>query len=75
MFNSHPQEGESPSFKGSALMVVAENEQQVRRLLEADVYSKSGVWDLENTQIIPVSLLYSVTLLRILVTLMGHVVV
>lgn len=57
MFNSHPQEGEVPSFKGSALMVVAENEQQARRLLEEDVYSKSGVWDLENTQIIPVCLL------------------
>lgn len=57
MFNSHPQEGEVPSFKGSALMVVAENEQQARRLLEEDVYSKSGVWDLEKTQIVPVCLL------------------
>ena len=54
MFNEHPKEGETPSFKGSALMVVAEDEQQARRLLEEDVYSKSGVWDLENTQIIPV---------------------
>lgn len=54
MFNEHPKEGETPSFKGSALMVVAEDEQQVRRLLEEDVYSKNGVWDLENTQIIPV---------------------
>lgn len=35
-------------------MIVAEDEQQARRLLEEDVYSKSGVWDLENTQIIPV---------------------
>lgn len=54
MFNSHPKEGEAPSFKGSALMIVAEDEQQARLLLEEDVYSKSGVWDLENTQIIPV---------------------
>lgn len=54
MFNSHPKEGETPSFKGSALMVLAENEGEARKIVENDVYSRSGVWDLENTQIIPV---------------------
>ena len=57
MFNSHPKEGETPSFKGSAMMVLAENEGEVRMILENDIYSRSGVWDLENTQIIPVCFL------------------
>lgn len=39
-------------------MVVAENEAEVRRLLENDVYSRSGVWDLERMEIIPVCSFY-----------------
>ena len=35
-------------------MVLAENEEEARKIVENDVYSKNGVWDLENTQIIPV---------------------
>lgn len=35
-------------------MVVAEDEAEVHRLLENDVYSRNGVWDLERTEIIPV---------------------
>lgn len=58
MFNSHPKEGETPSFKGSAMMVLAENEGEVRKILENDIYSRSGVWDLENMQIIPVCFLF-----------------
>ncbi|OJJ87091.1 uncharacterized protein ASPGLDRAFT_32819 [Aspergillus glaucus CBS 516.65] len=54
MFNdSHPKEGETPSFKGSAMMLLAENEEEARKLLENDVYTKNGVWDIENVQIIP----------------------
>lgn len=57
MFNdSHPKEGETPSFKGSAMMLLAENEEEARKLLENDVYTKNGVWDIENVQIIPVRL-------------------
>lgn len=56
MLNSHPAEGETPSFKGSMIMAVAENEQEVLDLLKKDVYSTSGVWDLENAQIIAVCL-------------------
>lgn len=57
MFNdSHPKEGETPSFKGSAMMVLAENEEEARKLLENDVYTRNGVWDIENVQIIPVRL-------------------
>ncbi|ODM22365.1 hypothetical protein SI65_03211 [Aspergillus cristatus] len=53
MFNSHPKEGETPSFKGSAMMLLAENEEEARKLLENDVYTRNGVWDIENVQIIP----------------------
>lgn len=54
MLNSHPAEGETPSFKGSMMLAVAESEAEVRALLENDIYSRSGVWDLEAAQIIPV---------------------
>ena len=56
MLNAHPAEGETPSFKGSMMMAVAENEEEVRKILENDIYVKSGVWDMEKAQIIPVSL-------------------
>jgi hypothetical protein len=54
MLNAHPAEGETPSFKGSMMMAVAENQEQVLELLKKDIYTVSGVWDLENAQIIPV---------------------
>jgi hypothetical protein len=54
MFNSHPAGGETPSFKGSMMLAVGESEAEVRELLGKDIYAVSGVWDLENAQIIPV---------------------
>lgn len=59
MLDAHPAEGETPSFKGSMMMAVAENEDEVRKILENDIYVKSGVWDMEKAQIIAVSLLMS----------------
>ncbi|KAE8349476.1 hypothetical protein BDV28DRAFT_160453 [Aspergillus coremiiformis] len=53
MLNSHPAFGETPSFRGSALIVVAEDEGCVRDILREDVYTRTGVWDVENVQIIP----------------------
>ncbi|EPS31187.1 hypothetical protein PDE_06142 [Penicillium oxalicum 114-2] len=53
MLESHPAEGEVPNFKGSMMLAVAESEAEVRALLEKDIYSRSGVWDLANAQIIP----------------------
>ncbi|KAJ5570889.1 hypothetical protein N7535_004549 [Penicillium sp. DV-2018c] len=53
MLNSHPAEGETPSFKGSMMLAAAESEAEVRELLKNDIYTVSGVWDLENAQIIP----------------------
>lgn len=54
MLNAHPADGETPSFKGSMMMVIAENEAQVLELLKNDIYVKSDVWDMEKAQIIPV---------------------
>lgn len=54
MLNAHPADGETPSFKGSMMLAVAENEAQVLELLNKDIYVTSGVWDMENAQIIPV---------------------
>lgn len=54
MLNAHPAYGETPSFKGSMMLAVAENEAQVLELLNNDIYTTSGVWDMENAQIIPV---------------------
>ncbi|KAJ5556506.1 hypothetical protein N7494_000421 [Penicillium frequentans] len=53
MLASHPAEGEVPSFKGSMLLAVAENEAAVRAILENDIYARSGVWDMEKAQVIP----------------------
>lgn len=54
MLNSHPAEGETPSYKGSMMLAMADSEAEVRALLEKDIYGTSGVWDLEKAQIIPV---------------------
>ncbi|RJE24155.1 YCII-related domain protein [Aspergillus sclerotialis] len=53
MFDSHPVEGETPSFKGSMLVAAGENIDQVKEMLARDVYTTSGVWDLENATIVP----------------------
>jgi hypothetical protein len=55
MLEAHPADGETPSFKGSMMIAVAESEADVRALLEKDIYVSSGVWDMEKAQIIPVS--------------------
>lgn len=55
MLNSHPAEGETPSFKGSMVTAVAESAEEVREVLSRDIYAQSGVWDLERMEIIPVS--------------------
>ncbi|OXV11372.1 hypothetical protein Egran_00867 [Elaphomyces granulatus] len=53
MLESHPAAGETPVFKGSALLVVGETSEDIKELLRKDVYTTSGVWDLDNVQIIP----------------------
>ncbi|KNG85840.1 YCII-related domain protein [Aspergillus nomiae NRRL 13137] len=51
--DSHPGPGETPSFNGSALIVLAESEAEVRELIAKDIYARSGVWDVEKAQVIP----------------------
>lgn len=55
--DAHPTEGKPANFKGSMMIFRAATEAEVRETLSNDVYGKGNVWDLENMQIIPVSLL------------------
>ena len=48
-----PKEGETPPMIGSALLVVASTKEEVLELLKNDIYTKSGVWDMNNVQIWP----------------------
>lgn len=54
MFHKHPEEGEQALFAGSAVVYTGESAEQVRSIIEKDIYATSGVWDLKNVQIIPV---------------------
>ncbi|RMJ26010.1 YCII domain-containing protein [Aspergillus sp. HF37] len=55
MFDAHPSEdaSEPPSFNGSAMIVLAESAEHVRRVMAADVYARAGVWDVEKASVIP----------------------
>ncbi|OKL58985.1 hypothetical protein UA08_05766 [Talaromyces atroroseus] len=52
--DAHPVAGQAPQFKGSTMIFRAATEAEVRETLRNDIYATSDVWDLENTQIIPV---------------------
>lgn len=43
------------SFRGSTLVMVAESAEACRDILRQDIYATSGVWDVDNAQIMPVS--------------------
>jgi uncharacterized protein len=51
--SSPPVEGETPPMIGSALIVVASTKEEVIERLKNDIYSTSGVWDVDNAQIWP----------------------
>ncbi|KAF9893438.1 hypothetical protein FE257_010750 [Aspergillus nanangensis] len=53
MFDTHPGEGEDALFKGSMIVYTGENEEEVRVLIDNDIYARSGVWDLDRVQIVP----------------------
>ncbi|KAK7227469.1 hypothetical protein V2G26_015472 [Clonostachys chloroleuca] len=53
IFEKHPVEGEPALFRGSVVVYAAQNEAEVRKIIENDIYATSGVWDLEKSQIIP----------------------
>ncbi len=54
MFEKHPEEGEQAVFSGSAVVYTGDSAEEVRGVIEKDIYATSGVWDLKKVQIIPV---------------------
>ncbi|KAI0845067.1 hypothetical protein F5Y00DRAFT_265918 [Daldinia vernicosa] len=53
--SAHPKTaGEDLAINGSSVVVRANSEEEVRALINDDVYAKIGVWDLEKTTIIPI---------------------
>ncbi|CAI0652194.1 unnamed protein product [Colletotrichum noveboracense] len=56
MLERHPKEDATEAcFRGSVVVYTAESPEDVKAIIENDVYATSGVWDLERMQIIPVS--------------------
>ncbi|KAJ5585662.1 hypothetical protein N7450_005449 [Penicillium hetheringtonii] len=49
---SHRFEGEEQKINGSVIMFNEQSEDEVLKIVERDVYAKSGVWDLEKMQIL-----------------------
>ena len=52
-----PEDDEPSSMKisGSTLVVVAESREEILEILKGDIYTRSGVWDMDKIQIWPVS--------------------
>ncbi|ETS81722.1 hypothetical protein PFICI_06724 [Pestalotiopsis fici W106-1] len=42
------------SFHGSTIVMVAESVEECKEILRKDIYSTSGVWDVDNAQIWPI---------------------
>ncbi|RAQ45954.1 YCII-related domain protein [Aspergillus flavus] len=53
ILETHSTETDDAKIKGSMVVYTAENEEEVRGIIEKDVYATSGVWDLEKVQIWP----------------------
>lgn len=52
----HPAPGEAPQITGSSLIVHADSEAEIHKVLESDVYAAQGVWDLSRVTITPLLL-------------------
>ena len=46
-----PAEGEAPEMTGSVMLIKANSEEEIRKLIEGDEYAKSGTWDIKNATI------------------------
>ena len=55
IFEKHPQEGEDSKFLGSVVVYTGENVEEVQKMINNDIYATSGVWNLEEVRIYPVS--------------------
>ena len=53
IMSSPPVEGQTPPMIGSALVIVASSKEEVIERLKSDIYSSSGVWDIDKAQIWP----------------------
>ena len=50
----HPTEGKDDQILGSVVVYTGGGPEEVRQMIEKDIYATSGVWDLEKVQIYPV---------------------
>ena len=50
-----PKDGDGLRIKGSVMLALAESREEVIKVLQEDVYYKSGIWNWERVQIYPVS--------------------
>ncbi|KAI4597358.1 hypothetical protein KJ359_004464 [Pestalotiopsis sp. 9143b] len=46
------------AFHGSTIVMVAESREECKEILSKDIYTTSGVWDIDNAQIWPVKLAF-----------------
>lgn len=54
MLTAHPKPDEPLPMRGSVLVFHADTEAEVRKLLQDDIYTEAGVWDLSKVQIYPI---------------------
>lgn len=60
LFTEPPKDGEPlPKFAGSLVHVMAETRDEVVKILESDIYHKSGAWDTKNAVIYPCAIAFS----------------
>jgi uncharacterized protein YciI len=46
------------AVNGSAIIARARSEEEIMAVLKADIYARSGVWDLDKIRFIPVGFFY-----------------
>ena len=52
---AHPKPGEALQLYGSTITVEADTRDEVIEILKNDIYARSGVWNVDIAQILPVS--------------------
>ncbi|KAH7025925.1 uncharacterized protein B0I36DRAFT_365566 [Microdochium trichocladiopsis] len=55
-FHTKPEDGSDPSewdFAGSTIVIEAASRDEIVDILKGDIYATSGVWDVDNAQILP----------------------
>jgi hypothetical protein len=50
MLERHPKEGEAPAMKSSVIIAMTESAEAVREQLSKDIYTITGVWDVDNVK-------------------------